>query len=155
MALPPMRRKERALDSADALSILDQAVYGTLALQSTDGPYAVPLNFARIGRALYFHVAPQGFKLELMEQDGRAAFSAVTDVAVDAPRMTTLYRSAMAFGALRRVEDEAEAIAALNAIAAKYAPQVAFDAVACANRKRVTILRMDIAHLTAKGNFPA
>ena len=56
-----MRRKQQALDAPECEAVLDRGATGVLAVLGDDGyPYAVPLNYVRVGGKLYFHCAKSG-----------------------------------------------------------------------------------------------
>lgn len=75
-----MRRTDREVTERSAiLEIIDRCDCLHLALMDDGYPYVIPLNFGFEddgGRlVLYFHGAKEGKKLELIKNDGRAAFS--------------------------------------------------------------------------------
>ncbi len=57
--------------------LLDSVEYGTLAICADNKPYSVPLNFVKIGDALYFHGAKKGRKIDILKQNMQASFSVV------------------------------------------------------------------------------
>jgi nitroimidazol reductase NimA-like FMN-containing flavoprotein (pyridoxamine 5'-phosphate oxidase superfamily) len=62
-----MRRKEREIQGREAMEdILRRAVVCRLAMSVDDEPYIVPLNFGYRDRALYFHGAREGKKIEMV-----------------------------------------------------------------------------------------
>jgi len=58
-------------------NVLDKAEYGTLALCVDDKPYAVPMNFVRIGKSIYFHGALKNRKIKILAKNLNASFSLV------------------------------------------------------------------------------
>ncbi len=62
--------------------VLDKAEYGTLALCMDNKPYAVPLNFVRIGEDIYFHGAIKNKKMKMLEQNPLVSFSVVENYAL-------------------------------------------------------------------------
>lgn len=122
----PMRRADRAASHDEALAILDAAPYLVVATADGDGmPYGVPVSFARTGDTLYFHATNEGgHKTDDFLRDGRVCATAVTDVEAffaDGD-FSTSYRSAMAFGRVREVEDPLEFKHALVNLCMKYVP---------------------------------
>ena len=82
-----MRRKDREITQPEELlAILDRCDVCHLALHGGTFPYVVPLNFGVTregeGVALWFHGAAAGKKLELLEENHHAAFSAACPGAV-------------------------------------------------------------------------
>ena len=63
---------------------------------------------------------------------------------------TTRYRSVIAFGSIRRLEDEQEIISALDVLGRKYAPGLDPSAEIAKSLPRVCVLEMTIDHLTGK-----
>jgi len=62
--------------------ILDKAEYGTLALSVENKPYAVPLNFVRLGENIYFHGALSNKKMKMLEQNANVSFSVVESYSI-------------------------------------------------------------------------
>ena len=55
------RRKDRTISKPEAEDIIERGQYAVLALHSVDKyPYCVPINYAKIGKILYFHCAEEG-----------------------------------------------------------------------------------------------
>lgn len=123
----PMRRADRALPREEALAVLDDAPFACVCTSDENGrPYGVPLSFVRRGETLYFHSSNEGgCKADGFRRDGRVCATAVTDVEpfFEDGDFTTSYRSAMAFGRIRAVEDPAEFKHALVDLCLKYAPE--------------------------------
>ena len=60
-----IRRKDRVLDEKGAIELLETAEYGFLSMVGTDGfGYGIPISFVKEGKSVYFHCAPEGYKLE-------------------------------------------------------------------------------------------
>lgn len=67
------RRKDRTLFPADAERLFDAAEYAFLTLVSDDEyPYSVPVNFAKVGKTVYIHGAPQGRKIAMVSANPHA-----------------------------------------------------------------------------------
>lgn len=118
-----MRRKMQQLDIDRAERMLDEATSGTLALIGDGGyPYAVPVSFVRDGSRIYFHGARSGHKYDAIKAEGRASFCVIAADEVVPERYTTHYRSAIAFGRVRIVEDESERDRSIRLLAMRYHP---------------------------------
>ena len=63
---------------------------------------------------------------------------------------TTRYRSVIAFGTIRQLEDEQAMITALDVLGRKYAPDLDPSAEIAGSLHRVCVLEMTIDHLTGK-----
>jgi len=123
----PMRRKDRALNHPESMTLLERGEYGVLALaEGSDDvwPYAVPLSYALMEGAVYFHSAAEGRKLALLSRNPRVCFTVVgaTEILFD-QGFTTNYECVMVFGYATPVTDEEECHRALYKLAEKYLPE--------------------------------
>lgn len=149
-----MRRRKQALGEAEARSILEQGSFGVLAVSGDGGwPYSVPLSYAYEEGRLYFHCAASGHKLDAVRREPRASFCVVASDEVVPKRFTTLYRSAIAFGRVREVENEEAKRSAARLIARKYAPDASAESIERAidsEMGALCILELRIEHLSGK-----
>ena len=150
----PMRRSRQALGADACRDVLARGASGVLALLGDGGwPYAVPLSYAFDGEKLYFHCAREGHKLDAIRREARASFCVVDRDEVVPEEYTTYFRSVIAFGRVRVVEDEAQKRAAIELLARRYFPQDSAE-----NRRRaierewagLCMLEMDIEHMSGK-----
>ena len=118
-----MRRANQALSRDLCLEILESSENGVLALAGDEGyPYAVPLNHVLLEGKLYFHCALEGHKIDAIRSCGKASYCVVDADRVDAGELSTHFRSVIAFGRARMVEDIGECKRALLAISRRFAP---------------------------------
>lgn len=118
-----MRRSHQALPAEEISAVLNRCTSGVLALSGDDGyPYALPISYVYDGDRLYFHAATTGHKLDAIRRNPRASFCVVDQDRVVPEAFTSHYRSVIAFGQIRVVEDDAQKRAAIEKLAAKYAP---------------------------------
>ncbi len=119
----PMRRRDRAIPTEDALRVIKAAHYAVLATVGPDGrPYAVPVNAAYCDGVLYFH----GTEQKSRKADNMAATPAValTFIAYEkrlSEERTVDYASAVVEGEAHLVTDEAERQKAFLAICEAHA----------------------------------
>lgn len=119
-----MRRIRQKLTWEETDAILRNGDHGVLALVCEDGmPYALPISYAYDGKIIYFHCAKSGMKLEAIDHEPRASFCVVAQDEILPERYTTLFRSAIAFGEIHRIEDSDEKRRALELLCDKYAPE--------------------------------
>ena len=125
-----MRRKDKAVTELAAIeAIIRNSAYMTLGMRDEEEAYMVPLDFgyASDGRSLgavFFHCARSGRKLDLIKRDPRVSllFVATDHAFIDegdgslACTLNTDYRSVMALGEARIVEDEAEKLDAIRVV---------------------------------------
>lgn len=124
-----------------------------LALMDGDYPYCLPVNFARVGSAIYIHSALEGHKLDCIRKKQHAAFSIALDVEIDREKSTTFYKSICGTGNARIVEDKQEKGMALDAIASRYGARCKRPAPE-KDIRRVAIIRIDITGITGKRCLP-
>lgn len=151
-----MRRAEKEIKDEAALeALLDSAQVMRLGLADAGRPYVVPVNFGRVGGALYFHSARAGRKLDMLarndlvcfEVEGRSELvkgTAACDWGMH-------FESVIGFGRAVLVEDEAGRLEGLNAIMRKHGGR-SFEAgeYSPAVMKRTAVVRIDIESMTGK-----
>ncbi len=149
-----MRRKRQKLSGEECACILNRGTSGVLALLGDGGyPYAVPISYVYDGGALYFHCAKAGHKLDAIRREPKASFCVIDQDQVVPEEFTTYFRSVIAFGTIRVLEEEQEKRAAIGKLAMKYSPGESEDS----RRKAIDrewaplcMLEMKIEHLTGK-----
>jgi len=155
----PMRRSAQAIPTAEAERILATASSGVLALAGDDGyPYALPISYVYADGKLYFHSATTGHKIDAIRRCDRASFCVIDRDDVVPEQLTTKYRSVIAFGRIRLLDDPDEMRTALRILAAKYAPGLPTapaeaeirDALPAGRRPSVAVFALTIEHLTGK-----
>ncbi len=148
-----MRRKQQQLPQNVCTEILHQSTSGVLALAGDDGyPYAVPLSYVYDGEKLFFHCATEGHKLDAIRQCERASLCVIAQDRIVPERYTTYYRSVIAFGRMRILQDRQEILDSIEKLAIKYTPNDE-----AGRRKEIDeslnhlcMLEMTIEHLTGK-----
>ena len=149
-----LRRKRQALSKEACAEILSRGTAGVLALAGDDGyPYAVPISYVCDGENLYFHSAKAGHKLDAIQREPKASFCVIDQDQIMPEEYTTYFRSVIAFGRIRILEDEEEKRAAIERLALKYAPDDSAE-----NHRRaidrewnpLCVLEMSIDHLSGK-----
>lgn len=149
----PMRRKTSQLPDKDAWDILQNGIWGTLATADSNGqPYAVPMNYALLGNTLYLHSAMKGHKIDNMRENPLVSFSVVATAEVLSEQFDMAYRSVVAFGTARIVEDAKEKQTSLEALMEKYSPAFHDKAMEYISRniERTAVIAVEINGLTAK-----
>jgi len=127
MSSPQLRRQDRVLAEAEARELITRAYCGRVATIGADGwPYVVPLLHVFTADVINVHnTATRGhFRLNV-ERDARACFEVDEPVKVfDYGRFECdsglAYRSAIAYGRIRIVEDRDEKNRFFDALLAKY-----------------------------------
>lgn len=149
-----MRRKRQILSQEDCAEILTQGTSGVLALLGDGGyPYAVPLSYVYHNEKLYFHCAQSGHKIDAIRATPKASFCVIGKDHIVPQEYTTYFRSVIAFGTIRILEDEAEKREAVRALAIRYAPEDSAehrDAEIEREWKQLCLLEFSIDHLSGK-----
>ena len=148
-----MRRHRQQLSVEESISILQKATSGTLALLGDGGyPYAVPISFVYDDGKLYFHSAMSGHKVDAIRSCDKASFCVIDQDSVRPAEYTTYFRSVIAFGRIRIVEDELEKLAIARILGNRYNPnqEEALQKELEHGLARMLAIRFDIEHLTGK-----
>ena len=149
-----MRRKRQLLSKSDCDAALTRGTSGVLALSGDGGyPYAVPLSYVYHSGKLYFHSAKSGHKLDAIRANPKASFCVINQDQVVPAEYTTYFRSVIAFGTVRVLEDEAEKREAVEALALRYAPDDSAEhrrAMIEREWDRLCMLEFSIDHLSGK-----
>lgn len=149
-----MRRKKQALSLEDCAAVLNRGTSGVLALLGDEGyPYAVPISYLYDGEKIYFHSAKSGHKLDAIRNYPKASFCVIDQDQIIPEEYTTYFRSVIAFGTVRTLEEEVEKRAVIEKLAFKYAPADTEE-----NRRKaidrewapLCMLEMTIEHLSGK-----
>lgn len=126
MPLSEIRRLDRRGTSAEAMDLVAKARFGHLGTVTEDGyPYVIPVYHAVVDGRIVFHGGPRGHKLANIARDHRVCFETASFIGdVQNDRLCdwdAKYESAVIFGRAEAVTDPAAKMAALEAIAQKYA----------------------------------
>ena len=127
MSSPQIRRQDRLLPEAEARELIARAYCGRVATVDADGwPYVVPLLHIFSGEVIRMHnTAARGhFRLNV-ERDARACFEVDEPIKVfDYGRFECdsglAYRSAIAYGRIRIIEERAAKAGFFDELLAKY-----------------------------------
>lgn len=118
-----MRLADNQLSKEETREILQKNTNGVLALDGDGGyTYAIPLSYAYIDDKIYFHGAKEGHKLDAIARNAKVSFCVVDQDKILPSEFNTLFRSAIVFGQVRILTDDAERQNALEAILEKYSP---------------------------------
>jgi hypothetical protein len=106
-----IRRSDRELtDPAGIESVLRRGRFVTIGMCHDGEPYVVTLTygFDPSAHALYFHVAPEGRKLDAIAGDPRVCATVVIDGGYEAGACKHHYESIVIIGTMRLVDDAEE-----------------------------------------------
>lgn len=147
-----MRRVRQQLDERNALALLEAGSSGVLALAGDEGyPYALPISYVYSDGCIYFHSALTGHKIDAINRCDKASFCVVAQDKVLPEKYTTAYKSVIAFGRIRVMDDD-EKLQVVLKLAEKYNPGHPAESRAEAEKsmKAMHMLELKIEHLTGK-----
>jgi len=147
-----MRRIKQLLSVEDTKIVLDRCTNGILACLGDEGyPYAVPLSYVYTEDKIYFHSAKTGHKLDAILNNPKVSFTVVDEDTIVSEEYTTYFRSVIAFGKARIVENS-ERITAFKALVNKYSGNQPEENKNSEIERctQAVIIAIDIEHLTGK-----
>ena len=148
-----MRRFNQQLTADECVEILEKCTSGVLAVLGDDGyPYAVPLSYAYKDGVLWFHGALTGHKIDAIESCPKVSFCVIDKDDVVPEQLTTVYRSVIAFGKARVLDDERKIAQGARILGEKYLPGMSdrIQSEIAQSMPRLNVIRMDIEHMTGK-----
>lgn len=149
-----MRLSNQALTKEECEEILKCGIDGVLALSGDDGyPYALPINYFYNDGKIYFHCAKEGHKIDAVKNCSKASFCVVAKNDVVPLDYTTYFKSVIAFGNIKIMEDGPLKRKAIEDLAIRYTPDDTKenrDAMIDAYWQRLCMLEFDITELTGK-----
>lgn len=154
MIFREMRLRKQELSRQKVADILHKGTSGVLALLGdNDYPYAVPISYVYDDGKIYFHSAKNGHKIDAIQRTEKASFCVIDKDLVVPEEYTTYFRSVIAFGKIRVIEDDREKRAAIEKLAIKYAPEDTAanrDDAISRGGNLICMLEMKIDHITGK-----
>jgi hypothetical protein len=157
--LTTLRRNDREITVKVAIeAILQRAGVGRLGLAVDNLPYVVPLNYVYHNKAIYFHCAAEGRKLDMLKTNPQVCFEVDEDYGIvrsnkPSPH-STHYASVIVFGQARPVDDLQHKFDALQALLDKYAPGRHYRPMRLNEAKTVTVVKITIEEMTGKTRAP-
>ena len=149
-----MRRKKQVLSNEENIEILQKGTSGVLALLGdNEYPYAVPISYVYENSKVYFHGAKAGHKIDAIRKCSKASFCVIAQDEIFPEEYTTYFRSVIAFGKIRILEDENEIREAIEKLAIKYHPT---DSIENRNQeiarewKPLCMMELSVEHMTGK-----
>ncbi|MFC1545076.1 pyridoxamine 5'-phosphate oxidase family protein [Gemmatimonadota bacterium] len=136
-------------------NLLETAETGHLAMCRDDEPYMVPISFVWNEGRIFFHGSTSGKKMDFISANPRVCFVVQDSELVPGPDPCKLhfsYRSTLAYGFARIVDDIDEQVEALRLLAEKYSPGSGH----LMNRQRVesyddlAIIEMKVDEITSR-----
>lgn len=105
--MKPMRKAECQTSQEEAIRILQQCKYLSVAMLNEDGsPYNVMVDCLYDDGKIYFHSANEGQKLDCIRHDPRICATGYSSAHSDAANSTTRYASVVVHGKAYILEDK-------------------------------------------------
>jgi uncharacterized protein len=148
-----LRRKKQLLPEESTEEILRNGRTGVMAVSGdNEYPYAVPLNYVYENGKIYFHCARSGHKLDAIRRLSKVSFCVIEKDHVVPELFATDFRSVIAFGKAKEVEDDAEKISVMRLLNNKYAPGLSEEGEKEIQKdwKILCVIRIEVEHLTGK-----
>lgn len=148
-----MRRKDREMSEAFALSVADKCEYAVLSMIDADGsPYCVPISIVCAENAVYFHCAAEGYKIECLRTHSKVCLACVGDTHRMLNEFTTEFESAVIRGTASEVIDAQEKVSALRLLCERHTPtnMSEFDSEIAKNLARTAVWKIEIENITGK-----
>ena len=149
-----IRKIKKKLPGSEAVRMLEQLSYCTLALSGDDGyTYSVPVSFVYADGKIFFHSATEGKKCDSILKNNKISFSAVGKDDIKPAEFTTHYKSVIGFGEITLLEKREEVQYAMELILKKYSPDYMKEGKGYIERAwgHFYTYVIDIHHMTAKG----
>jgi nitroimidazol reductase NimA-like FMN-containing flavoprotein (pyridoxamine 5'-phosphate oxidase superfamily) len=147
-----MRRKDRSIDSEQAVQLLTNGQYGVLSTVGENGyAYGIPLNYAYLEGNIYFHSAVEGNKLDNIMFNNKVSFCVVGSTEPIPDKFSYRFESVVAFGRAEEVYDK-EKEDALMALIQKYSSEFMEKGQEYVRKDGIKsrVIKINIEHLTGK-----
>ena len=152
-----MFREKQLLSPEVTEEVLRRNNVGTLCVMGDEGfPYGVPMNYAYKDGKIYFHSARRGYKTDCLEEEQefggpKCSFTVIDYNEVEGETYSTLYRSVIAMGYVRKLEGKERTAgfrAIVDAMSSMIPEEVRHEkADSC---RGAFVYAIDIKHLTGK-----
>jgi uncharacterized protein len=155
-----LRRADREItDPAEVSSILRRGLFTTIAMCQDGEPYLVTLSYGydEARRALYFHTATTGRKLDALAADARVCATVVIDGLYEKGECRHSYESVVLTGSMSIVDDPEEARHGIRVLVTQLEddPDDVWERQALDREetwRRLRVVRLDIDEITGKAS---
>jgi len=150
-----MRRSDKQItDSTGIEAILRNSEICHLAMVDDGKPYVVPMNFGYADRALFFHSAPEGRKINVIEKNPDVCFSIIdrNDLVKGekACSWTAKYSSVIGTGTAAVIRDKSEKEKGMSILMKQYSDRE-FD-FSEVDLSDVVVIRVEVETLIGKSS---
>ena len=147
-----MRRHKQELSKEECVGILNAQSRGVLAVLGDDEyPYTVPMDYVYVDGKLYFHAVMEGHKIDSIRKHEKVSFCVLNDGVKEADSWWYTFKSVIAFGKIRILNDDDEKKEKLTYLGNKYfpTPEETEDEI----RRlldRTAVFELNVEHMTGK-----
>ncbi len=149
-----IKKKKQILSNKEIIELLEKGTSGVLALLGdNDYPYAVPISYVYDNSKIYFHGSKMGHKIDAIRKCSKASFCVIAQDEISPEKYTTYFKSVIAFGKIRILEDENKIREAIEKLSIKYHPT---DSIENRNQeiarewKALCMMELSVEHMTGK-----
>lgn len=143
-------------EKSEIEKMLREMRFGCLGMADNGKPYVIPMSYAYKDNRIYLHAALKGLKLEYIQNNPHVCFIMAEQQQIipnhDPCKVSVRYRSVVAHGKARLLEEPDEKIAGLQIIAAKYSTDLASVDIDARKANSVAVIVIDIEEITGKCN---
>ena len=177
MGFRRMRRFKQELGRDDCMEVIGRGTSGVLSVLGDGGyPYGVPIGYIFIpgsepeagddgaspydeygvaypGDKFYFHAAKTGHKIDAIKSCDKASFAIIDRDDVVADEFTTYFKSLIAFGKIKMIDDEQAMRRLVEILARRYSPDESDESVHHEIDREFAALAMielEVEHMTGK-----
>ncbi len=120
-----IRKVKNEISIESTKKVLKKSPRGVLCLNGDDGfPYGLPINYYydEETNSIYFHGSKKGYKIDCIEKNPKASFTALVEEEVSDDGWSMNTSSVIAYGLVEEIEDRDYARDAMEKMAEKYYP---------------------------------
>ena len=148
-----MRRKKQLLSQEETVEIMEKGTSGVLAIIGDDSyPYALPLSYVYCNSKIYFHSSKVGHKIDAIKNSQKASFCVIDKDHVVPEEYTSYFRSAIAFGRVRIIENDKEKISTIEKLVMRYTlgNEERRSQIIAKQSNSLCMIELEIEHMTGK-----
>ena len=155
---PSLRRKDRLLNTMQAMKILETAETGFLSLAFQNQPYTIPVNYLLWEGHIYIHTAKEGKKITWLQQNPAVCFTVSNMLSVKKADTYCGYgayfESVVVEGHGKVIQQHPNKREILTALVKKYDPEAQLPPIDIEGENSVWLLEVTIDSLCGKGRYP-
>jgi hypothetical protein len=152
MLFREMRRNKQQLKESEVIDILKNCNTGVLGVLGDGGyPYTVPVNYVYDDGKIYIHCAKVGHKFDAVKACDKVSLCVIEKDEPISEKFTTNYRSVIAFGRARILEDAEEIYSAVMRLGLKFNPnKKAVEKEIADTRNALSCIEITVEHMSGK-----